>query len=87
MQYGEKKYSNYKYNGYLKDGLEEGPGITIWKDGQKNIAEYHLGKLHGCGKQEYASGNSYWGELKDGKKEGYGTFEAANGHRYIGQYM
>jgi len=88
LQYGEFKYSNGKiYNGYLKDGLREGPGIFTATSGQKDIAEYHLDKLHGCGKGEYADGNSYWGEYQDGKKEGYGTFEWANGVRYIGQWM
>jgi MORN repeat len=79
LQYGEKKYSDGVYNGYIKDGLREGPGITILTSGQKDIAEYHLEKLHGCGKLEFASGNSYWGECKDNDREGYGTFEYANG--------
>ena len=47
------------YNGYLKNGLREGPGITIFTSGQKDIAEYHLNKLHGCGKTEFEDGNSY----------------------------
>ncbi len=62
------KYSNGNiYNGYLKDGLREGPGLTTTPSGQKDIAEYHLDKLHGCAKLEDASGDSYWGEYKGGK--------------------
>ncbi len=87
MQYGEKKFLDGVYNGYLKDGLREGPGITILTSGHKEIAEYHLDKLHGCGKTKFANGNIYWGEFKDGNKEGYGTFEWADGERYIGQWM
>ena len=88
MQYGEKKYSNgHIYNGYFKEGLKEGPGITTTPSGQKDIAEYHLDKCNGCGKGEFTSGDCYWGGLKDHKAEGYGTFEWANGDRYIGQWM
>jgi hypothetical protein len=53
-------------------------------NGRKDTGEYHLNKLHGCAKEEGASGDSYWGEFKDSKYEGYGTFEAAIGSRYIG---
>ena len=74
------------YKGYVnKDGQREGVGMRIWADGDKEYGEWHLNKLHGCGKVEFASGVSYWGEFKDGKKEGYGTWqEAGNGDRYIG---
>jgi hypothetical protein len=82
LKYKEKKYSKGIY--YVKDGKREGVGIKIFTDGQKNIAEYHLDKLHGCVKVEYASGDTYWGEFKDHKKEGYGTYEWAIGDRYIG---
>jgi serine/threonine protein kinase len=76
------------YKGYEdKDGKREGVGMWIFTDGQKDIAEYHLSKLHGCGKGELANGNKYWGEYKDGKLEGYGTYEWADGNRYIGQWL
>jgi hypothetical protein len=88
LQYGELKYTNGNiYNGYIKDGKREGVGITTLASGQKDIGEYHLDKLHGCAKKEFADGNMYWGECKDDNKEGYGTFEWANGHRYIGQWV
>ena len=87
LEYIEDEDEDGTYNGYLKDGLREGVGILIFTDGQKDIAEYHLNKLHGCGKTEFADGDRYWGEFKDGKMEGYGTYEWADGRRYIGQYM
>ncbi len=88
LKYGEIKFkSGNIYNGYLKDGLREGVGITTTPSGQKDIAEYHLDKCNGCGKTEFADGNRYWGEYKDSNKEGYGTFEWADGSRYIGQYI
>jgi hypothetical protein len=73
LKYGEIKYLNGIYNGYVKDGKKEGVGIMTTSSGQKDIAEYHLNKLHGCVKTEYASGGKYWGEFKDGNREGYGT--------------
>jgi hypothetical protein len=75
------------YKGYGKDGDMEGVGITIFTDGQKEIAEYHLSKLHGCAKTEWPDGDRYWGEFKDGNKEGYGTYEGARDLRYIGQWV
>jgi serine/threonine protein kinase len=88
LQYNETKDTDGNtYNGYVKDGNREGVGITTLKDGQKDIAEYHLHKLHGCGNVEYANGDRYWGEYKDGNAEGYGTFEWAYGKRYIGQWL
>ena len=68
IQAGEIKFSDgCIYNGYVKDGQREGVGITTLPSGQKDIAEYHLNKLHGCGKTEFADGGRYWGEFKDGK--------------------
>jgi hypothetical protein len=88
LQYGQiKNEIGAIYNGYVKDGKAEGVGINTSADGQKDIAECHLHKLHGCGKLELASGNKYWGELKDGNMEGYGTFEGASGKRCIGQWL
>jgi hypothetical protein len=84
LKYGQIMYNNGIYNGYVKDGKKEGAGILTLTSGQKDIAEYHLDKLHGCGKEEYADGGKYWGEFKDGKEEGYGTNEWASGNRYIG---
>jgi hypothetical protein len=74
LQYIEiKDTDGTTYNGYVKDGLCEGVGITTLTSGHRDIAEYHLNKLHGCGKVEGADGDRYWGEFKDGKREGYGT--------------
>jgi hypothetical protein len=84
LQYGQIKYDNGIYNGYVKDGKREGVGITTGTSGQKDIAEYHLNNRHGCVKVEFGGGNSYWGEYKDGKGEGYGTKEWAHGDRYTG---
>jgi hypothetical protein len=87
LKYGQIKYDNGIYNGYVKDGKKEGVGINSFTSGHKDIGEYHLNKLHGCAKVEYADGGSYWGEYKDDNKEGYGTREWARGSRYIGQWV
>jgi hypothetical protein len=59
--YKEIKYSNGIYNGYVKDGLREGVGITTLTSGHKDIGEYHLNQLNGCAKLEFEDGGSYWG--------------------------
>ncbi len=86
LQYREIKYSDgVIYKGYVnKDGQIEGVGIRIFTDGEKDYGEWHLNNRHGCGKVEFASGGSHWGEFKDGYYEGYGTFKRFNGDRFIG---
>ena len=86
LQYREIQLNEeWTYKGYVnKDGDWEGVGIRVKTDGYKDYGEWHLNNLHGCGKVESASGNSWWGEFKDGKREGYGTVEGGNGDRYIG---
>jgi hypothetical protein len=84
LQYVERSNKELTYKGYVKDGNREGVGIRTWKDGQKDIAEFHLNECNGCGKVEGPNGSSYWGEFKDGNRKGYGTEEWGNGDRYIG---
>ena len=81
-----------KYKGYVNnESQREGVGIRIFASGKKEIGEYHLDLLNGCGKGEYENANSYWGQFKEDEREGYGTdewYEQAADRRdfYIGQY-
>ncbi len=44
LKFGEKKYTNGTHTGYINaDGNEEGAGVTIWEDGDKECGEYHCG--------------------------------------------
>jgi hypothetical protein len=54
LLYREINYSDGAiYYGYVnKDGQREGVGMRIWADGDKDYGEWHLNKLHGCGKVE-----------------------------------
>ena len=52
LQYKEEEDEDgNRYHGYVdQDGLQEGVGIVITASGLKIIGEWHLNKLHGCGK-------------------------------------
>jgi hypothetical protein len=72
LQYREIQVNKeLRYHGYVNDeGQQEGVGMRIWTDGERDYGEWHLNKRHGCQKVEWADGGTHWGELK----EGYGTF-------------
>jgi hypothetical protein len=71
LKYIEK--GNY-YSGYVnQDGQREGVGIDI-KPLYISNGEWHLDKLHGCGKRVYDWGSIDWGEWKNDKTEGYSTW-------------
>ncbi len=58
LKFGEKKYANSSYSGYLNDNdEEEGAGVTIFEYGYKECGEYHCGKVNGVCKLEFPSGN------------------------------
>jgi hypothetical protein len=63
LQYTEMQLDeDVTYKGYVdKDGNWEGVGITIFTDGYKEYAQWHLNNRHGVGKVERADGRSYWG--------------------------
>jgi MORN repeat len=65
LEYGQIKYSDGVYDGYIKDGKKEGVGIRKLTYGQIDMGEFHLNKCNGCGKTKFANGNRYWGEIKD----------------------
>ncbi len=86
LKFGEKKYSNGTYTGYLNaDGQREGAGVTIYTDCQKESGEYHCESLNGIG--TIVLPNGYWGQFKDLKRDGFGTEHiASNGMTYTGQF-
>lgn len=63
-----------EYNGLWKNGLPNGKGIYIWKNGNIYEGNYEEGKKKGIGKFTFNSGNSFYeGIWSNGKPNGKGS--------------
>jgi hypothetical protein len=67
LKYEEIKVNErLTYKGYVEmDARKEGVGLEILPNGTNIYGEWHLNKLNGCGKVEFANGSTYLGELKN----------------------
>ncbi|CAK55695.1 unnamed protein product (macronuclear) [Paramecium tetraurelia] len=72
--------------GEMIDGVINGLGKMICKDGDSYTGEWINGQKHGMGIYKYANGDMYKGEFKFDLKDGQGTYKAHNGDIYIGQF-
>ena len=74
------------YTGELKDGVQNGKGLQIWKDGAKYEGEWVNGKANGYGVFYHIDGDIYKGMWKDDKANGEGTYISADGVNYEGHW-
>jgi hypothetical protein len=64
-----------RYEGQLKDGVREGPGIIYYRSGSELIkydGEWKSRCQHGHGTEWYSKGGRYEGEWEDKKRHGHG---------------
>ena len=62
-------------------------GIQTWKDGTVTYTGQKVnGKIHGYGKQEFASGEVYEGDFENGIREGNGTYTWPGKGKYVGDF-
>ena len=75
------------YHGqWTKEGLREGKGIQIWKDGSKYEGYWKNDQANGLGRLIHADGDCYQGEWLNDKAHGRGTYEHIDGAKYIGEW-
>lgn len=74
------------YDGFMKDGMREGPGRYYHGNGDREEGIYENDELTGQGTYHYANGARYVGEFKDGVSHGRGVNYFACGDRYEGMY-
>lgn len=60
------------YEGYWKEGKQEGKGNLYLISGDKYFGDWKNGLMHGNGSYQWKAGNFYIGEYKDGKMNGVG---------------
>jgi hypothetical protein len=81
-----KKGNQIYYDGEMKDGRYNGPGILNDEDGDKYEGNFKDGLPDGIGKYEYADGSNYEGNFKEGRPDGLGKYEYADGGKYEGNF-
>lgn len=75
------------YHGqWTKQGLREGKGIQLWKDGSKYEGYGKRDQAYGYGRLIHADGDCYYGDWLNDKAHGRGTYEHMDGAKYIGDW-
>jgi hypothetical protein len=75
-----------KYQGQFKNGLFNGKGKIVWRDGSVYEGEFKNGLFEGKGVFHYKNGELYAGQFKDGLAQGKGEHTYSNGDRYQGDF-
>ena len=76
------------YYGYVNaEGLWEGVGVLVYKEGDVFMSELKDHQFEGCGKVITGGKEEYWGQHKQWIKEGFGTYtDHEYGEVYSGQW-
>lgn len=80
------------YDGEWVNGIREGSGTMVWKDGGKYVGNWKSGVRNGYGTHYYADGEIYEGNWLEGKEHGKGiiTFaydDSSNRKYYDGEWV
>lgn len=86
LKYQVIEGKDFKYEGYILDGLKQGTGTYHFPGGAIYTGEWHNDRMHGKGTYVFAGGDRYEGEWLDGKMNGKGTYRYRNGDRYEGHW-
>jgi len=78
--------ANFKYEGYVKNGLKHGQGTLRFKSGDKYVGQWRNDKKHGQGTYIFAAGDKYVGQWQDNKMHGQGTYFFKSGNKYVGRW-
>lgn len=72
---------------WSKEGLRQGKGIQMWKDGSKYEGYWREDMANGRGRLIHADGDYYEGFWLNDKACGQGTYNHMDGARYIGEWL
>ena len=83
----KKDQNSLYYVGEFKQGVAQGSGRMVLKDGTAYNGSFVHNQLH-CDAAviQYGNGDQYDGEVEQGKKNGTGTYIYRNGDKYIGPF-
>jgi hypothetical protein len=74
------------YKGEYMQGVRQGLGTVIWRDGAKYEGEWQNDAPCGHGVWTYSDGGVYCGQFELGVRQGVGVYVFASGNRYFGQW-
>ncbi len=74
------------YTGEVRDGVPNGCGKQIWKNGDIYQGVFQNNEFHGWGTYTWRDGERYEGEWKQSMKHGYGVMIYRNGSKHEGEW-
>ena len=74
------------YEGNWVNGIMEGKGTMVWRDGTKYVGSWLSNQRYGFGTQYYTDGSIYEGNWINDYWQGSGTYKANNGDRIVGYF-
>ena len=77
---------NATYEGEMKDGLPDGKGKEVYKNGEEYVGQFLRGKKHGFGIYYKPGQYRYSGNFLNNKRNGYGVVNYENGAVYKGNF-
>jgi hypothetical protein len=86
---GTMKYTGISQRTYVGDwvnGVREGHGSFLFKDGRSYVGEWADDKKHGTGTSTYFNGQVYTGSWRHGKIHGHGVLVYPDGAVYEGRF-
>lgn len=86
LQYQVKSGKDFRFEGYMKDGMMHGQGTYFYKSGDKYQGQWEKNKMHGQGAYIFADGEKYVGQWENGKMNGQGSYFYKNGDKFIGEW-
>jgi hypothetical protein len=84
---GARDYPTGRYVGTFKDGLFEGDGVFVGRNGMRYEGEWKNGNFDGHGKLSFTSGTRYEGQFRANTFNGTGSLTLPDGARYDGEYL
>jgi len=84
--YQVKSGKDFRFEGYMKDGMMHGQGTYYYKSGDKYQGQWEKNRMHGQGAYIFADGEKYVGQWENGKMNGHGTYFYTNGDKFIGEW-
>jgi len=86
LQYQVKSGKDFRFEGYMKDGMMHGQGTYFYKSGDKYQGQWEKNKMHGQGAYVFVDGEKYVGQWENGKMSGQGTYFYKNGDKFVGEW-